>query len=169
MAEDQKPQEQTSAGEAQSKLESSGPKAKAAPAAGAAKAKKKEKPPAVEDKPFQEFIAEHFIPALDKSLKKNGLDDIALAFEQRKLTVLGGQEGDQCWHVTGHWLSGKRQFNVAFLSEDIKGSKIFYLADGGGNPSTVEQFMGDERKITLDLMVLYVNQRLNGQKWLTRN
>lgn len=167
MAEEQKPQEQTSAGEAAAKANASAPEAKAAPAA--AKAKKKEKPPKVEDKPFQEFMAEHFVPALDQSLKDNGLDDVILTFEQRKLTVLGGQDGDQCWHLTGQWLSGKRQFNVAFLSEDIKGSKIFYLADAGGNPSTVEQFMGDERKITLDLMVLYVNQRLNAQKWLTRN
>ncbi|MEM6590439.1 MAG: DUF2996 domain-containing protein [Cyanobacteria bacterium P01_C01_bin.73] len=132
-------------------------------------AKKKEKPKKIEDLPFQEFITEHYLPAVDKSLKEKGLEDIDLTFEKRKLTVLGGQDGDECWHVTGHWLSGQRQFNIAFLDEDIKASKIFYLADGGGNPSTVEQFMGDERRVNLDLMVLYITQRLNGQKWLTRN
>ncbi|MDJ0637113.1 MAG: DUF2996 domain-containing protein [Xenococcaceae cyanobacterium MO_188.B29] len=29
--------------------------------------------------------------------------------------------------------------------------------------------MIDERRVTLDLLVLYTLQRLNGQKWLTRN
>jgi hypothetical protein len=29
--------------------------------------------------------------------------------------------------------------------------------------------MGDERKATLDLMVLFTLKRLNGQKWLARN
>jgi hypothetical protein len=29
--------------------------------------------------------------------------------------------------------------------------------------------MIDERRVTLDLMVFYTVQRLNGQKWLARN
>ncbi|MEL7052319.1 MAG: DUF2996 domain-containing protein, partial [Cyanobacteria bacterium J06588_5] len=62
-----------------------------------------------------------------------------------------------------------RQFNIAFLDEDIKGQKIFTLTENDSKPSTIEQFMGDERRITLGLMVLYTVQRLNGQKWLTRN
>jgi len=36
-------------------------------------------------------------------------------------------------------------------------------------PSTLEPFLIDERKVTLDLMVFGVMQRLNGQKWLERN
>ena len=51
----------------------------------------------------------------------------------------------------------------------LKAPRYFYLADKGAQPSTIEQFMGDERKITLDLLVLYTLQRLNGQKWLGRN
>ena len=35
--------------------------------------------------------------------------------------------------------------------------------------STIEPFLGDERKINLDLLVFGVVQRLNAQKWLTRN
>jgi len=33
----------------------------------------------------------------------------------------------------------------------------------------LEPFLIDERKVTLDLMVFGVMQRLNGQKWLERN
>ncbi|MGB3208973.1 MAG: DUF2996 domain-containing protein, partial [Crinalium sp.] len=38
-----------------------------------------------------------------------------------------------------------------------------------GKPSTLEPFLIDERKVTLDLMVFGVIQRLNAQKWLVRN
>lgn len=139
------------------------------PAAKTGAKPKKEKPPAVEDKPFADFIQQDFLPSLEQALKTEGMDDIQLAFQQKPLEVFGVQDGNAYWHVKGQWQNGTRQFNIAFIKEDIKGPKIFYLADKGGKPSTIEQFMGDERKITLDLMVLYTLQRLNGQKWLTRN
>ncbi len=150
-----------------------GAEAKAAPKAAA----KKEKPPALEDKPFAEFIEQHFIPSLETALKEKGIDDIQLDLDQQPLGVFGVSDGENYWHVKGKWqqgvgeasLLGNRQFNIAFVEDDIKSPKVFYLADRGAQPSTIEQFMGDERKITLDLMVLYTLQRLNGQKWLTRN
>lgn len=129
---------------------------------------KKEKPPAPEEKPFQDFIQEHFLPDLDKALKEEGLNDVELSFTKQPLAVFGAVDSEEYWHVKGIWQGG-RQFNIAFIQEDIKGPKVFYWADKGGKPSTVEQFMGDERKISLDLMVLYTLQRLNAQKWLTRN
>lgn len=132
-------------------------------------AKKKEKPPAPEEKPFQEFIKQDFLPELEKALKDEGLADIGLEFERRKLEVLGSEQSSLIWQVIGTWNGGQRQFNIAFLKEDIKGQKVFSYADGGYKPSTLEQFMGDERKITLDLMVMYTVQRLNAQKWLVRN
>lgn len=132
-------------------------------------AKKKEKPPAPEDKPFPNFITEEFIPALSEALKKEGLDDIDLDFERTKLEVVGSEQSGFFWQVIGHWQGGRRQFNVAFLKEDIKGPKLFAYSDSGSKPSTLEHFMGDERKVTLDLMVHYVLQRLNAQKWLVRN
>lgn len=143
-------------------------KAGAKPAAGGAKPKK-EKPPAVEDKPFPDFIQQDFLPTLEKALKDEGISDIQLSFDQKPLGVFGAKDSSPYWHVKGQWKEGARQFNIAFTKEDIKGPKIFYLADKGAQPSTIEQFMGDERKITLDLMVLYTLQRLNGQKWLSRN
>ena len=147
--------------------------AKSAPkaaAGGNAKATaKKEKPPALEDKPFAEFIEQHFIPSLETALKEKGIDDIQLNLNQQPLTVFGVSDSENYWQVKGKWQQGDRQFNIAFIEDDIKSPKVFYFADKGSQPSTIEQFMGDERKITLDLMVLYTLQRLNSQKWLTRN
>jgi pyruvate/2-oxoglutarate dehydrogenase complex dihydrolipoamide acyltransferase (E2) component len=139
--------------------------AKAAPKAGA----KKEKPPALEDKPFSEFIEQHFIPSLETALKEKGLDDMQLTLDQQPLEVFGVNDGERYWHVKGKWQHGDRQFNIAFTKDDIKSPKLFYFADQGSQPSTIEQFMGDERKITLDLMVLFTLRRLNAQKWLARN
>jgi hypothetical protein len=140
----------------------------AKPASGGAKPKK-EKPPALEDKPFQEFMQQDFLPALEKALKEQGMGDIQLSFAQKPLGVFGVQDSSPYWHVNGQWQQGGRQFNIVFTKDDIKSPKIFYFADQGSQPSTLEQFMGDERKITLGLMVLYTLQRLNGQKWLSRN
>ncbi|MEO1399826.1 MAG: DUF2996 domain-containing protein [Cyanobacteria bacterium J06635_1] len=146
------------------------PAAKAAKAGAKAGAKpKKEKPPKLEDKPFEEFIQQHYLPDLEAALKGEGLDDLQLSFEKRKLEITGGLPSEDFWQVTGQWYGGERQFNVAFLDEDIKGQKVFAYSTGGAKPSTIEQFMGDERRITLDLLVMYTVQRLNGQKWLTRN
>lgn len=134
----------------------------------AAKAKK-EKPPALEDKPFAEFINQHFLPTLKDNLTQQGIQDLDLKFEKQKLPISGLDENPECWQVIGRWQSGKRQFNIGFLKEDIQGSKVFTYADNGGKPSTLESFMIDERKVNLDLLVLYTAQRLNGQKWLVGN
>ena len=135
-------------------------------------AKKKEKPPKVEDKPFNEFMEQHYLPGLKEAMAKEGIDNLNLEFAKRKIEVMGQSDSDEYWQVQGDWEEageGQRKFNVAFLDEDIKGQKVFTLTSNGATPSTIEQFMGDERRITLDLMVLYTLQRLNGQKWLTRN
>ncbi|WP_225889261.1 DUF2996 domain-containing protein [Halomicronema hongdechloris] len=134
-----------------------------------AKAKKKEKPPEPEEKPFQEFIRQHYLPDLEQALKGEGLEDIQLEFDQQPLPVVGADPATEYWQVRGRWQGGKRWFAIAFTKEDIKGPKLFSYADNGAKPSTIEQFMGDERKVNLGLMVLYAVQRLNAQKWLTRN
>jgi hypothetical protein len=137
-----------------------------------AAAKKKEKPPAIEEKPFNEFIEQHYLPSLKEALAKEGIDNLNLEFAKRKIEVMGQSDAAPYWQVQGQWeeaTEGRHQFNIAFIDENISGQKILSLATNGAKPSTIEQFMGDERKITLDLMVLYTLQRLNGQKWLTRN
>jgi hypothetical protein len=131
--------------------------------------KKKEKPPKVEEKPFDEFITQHFIPQLREALGTEGIDDLYLSLEQEKLPLANTTEVPECWQVIGIWNNGKRRFSLGFAKDDISAPKFFCAADAGGQPSTLESFMIDERRVTLDLLVLYVVQRLNGQKWLTRN
>ncbi len=161
--------------EAQAQAETSG-----APEKGAAKAKaakddtageqaapkaKKEKPPAPEDKPFSEFIQQEYLPALQKAIAATGIGDLELTFGQETLPSVG----ETCWQVRGRFAGGQRLFGIAFIKEDINGPKFFFCADNSSRPSTLEHFMGDERKVTLDLLVLYTAQRLNAQKWLARN
>ena len=131
-----------------------------------AKAPKKEKPPALEAKPFEEFINQDYLPALKKTLPKMGLADVDLKFEKRRMPVAGD---DDCWQVIGTWLGGKRQFVIIFSKEDIQAPKFYCCADNGAKPSMLESFMIDERKVSLDLLLLYTMQRLNGEKWLLRN
>ncbi|NJM97820.1 MAG: DUF2996 domain-containing protein [Phormidesmis sp. RL_2_1] len=133
---------------------------------------KAEKPPKVEDKPFTEFMEQHYLPSLKAAMAKAGIDDLTLEFAKRKIEVMGQNDSEPYWQVQGSWYEpteGQHRFNIAFIDENITGQKIFTLTTNSAKPSTIEQFMGDERRITLDLMVLYTLQRLNGQKWLTRN
>jgi Protein of unknown function (DUF2996) len=132
-----------------------------------AKAAKKEKPPALEDKPFTEFIEQHFLPTLQTSLEAKGLKNLTLTFGKQPLKAAR----TDCWQVKGQFpgQGGDRTFIIAFPDESLTGQRAFAYADGGATPSDAEPFLIDERKITLDLLVAAVAQRLNGQKWLGRN
>ncbi len=123
--------------------------------AAAAKPAKKEKPPAVEDKPFPEFIQQEFIPALTQALQARQVQDLTLVFQDGQLQ--------------GQWQPGQHEFRLYFLDQDIQGRKAFSETMEGIPSSTIEPFLCDERKITLDLLVFGVVQRLNAQKWLGGN
>ncbi|MDJ0724460.1 MAG: DUF2996 domain-containing protein [Prochloraceae cyanobacterium] len=129
---------------------------------------KKAKPPAIEKKPFTEFMEEHFLPGLKDAFPGVGVEDMKLSFVKEKLPI-ANISNEECWQVKGNWDGGKRQFNLYFPDESITGQKGFSYSTNGSQPSTLESFMIDERRITLDLMVMYTIQRLNSQKWLTRN
>ncbi|AFY34788.1 DUF2996 domain-containing protein [Calothrix sp. PCC 7507] len=131
-------------------------------------AAKKEKPPAVEDKPFVEFIQQNYLPAVQKAISDEGVPDLQLSFAKQKLPITGFESAEEYWQIIGSWQNGARQFNLYFPDEDIQGKKGFSCNEGK-KPSTLESFLIDERKITLDLMVFGLVQRLNGQKWLGRN
>lgn len=131
-------------------------------------AAKKEKPPAVEDKPFVEFMEQDYLPALQKAIADEGVRDLELKFTKQKLPIRGMEGLGECWQVVGSWQNGYRQFNVYFPDENIQGKKAFSCNEGKV-PSTLESFLIDERKITLDLLVFGTVRRLNGQKWLGRN
>lgn len=145
------------------------PKPSESKAAKAKPAGARPKKPALEDKPFTEFMEQDFTPALKQALTQQGLEDIELNFIQASLPFSGASSQEKCWQVIGKWQQGQRQFNLYFLEADINGKKAFSAATNGAAPSTLESFMIDERKITLDLLLLYTLQRLNGQKWLARN
>lgn len=144
-------------------------KAAAKPAGDKPAAAKKEKAPAVEDKPFAEFIQQDFMPALKARLAKQGVEEVELTFTKQKIPVIGFANEPECWQVIGRWNNGWRQFRVYFLKEDINGQRAFSYAENDGKPSTLEPFLIDERKISLELLLFGVVQRLNGQKWLVRN
>ncbi|MFW9261896.1 DUF2996 domain-containing protein [Nostoc sp. CALU 546] len=137
--------------------------------AAAAKAAKKEKAPSVEDKPFVEFIEQDYLPALQKAIAQQGVQDLQVSFAKQKVPITGFESGEECWQIIGSWKEiGLRQFNLYFPEEDIQGKKGFSCNEGK-KPSTLESFLIDERKITLDLLVFGLVQRLDGQKWLGIN
>lgn len=136
--------------------------------AAAAKAKK-EKPPTPEDKPFNEFIEQEYLPALKSALAEQGVKDLEVTFVKDKIQISGLSQNGGCWQVRGNWQSGQRQFSVYFPDEDINKQKAFSCATNGAKASILESFMIDERKVTLELLVFYTIQRLNAQKWLAWN
>ncbi|OKH51927.1 hypothetical protein NIES2101_16730 [Calothrix sp. HK-06] len=142
-------------------------KAAEAPASEKKPAAKKEKAPAVEDKPFLEFMEQDYVPALQKAIATEGVRDLSLKFAKQPIPLKGIQLGE-CWQVTGSWQNGYRQFNLYFPEENIQGKKAFSCNEGKA-PSTLESFLIDERKVTLDMLVSRLVYRLNGQKWLGRN
>ncbi|MEB3309822.1 MAG: DUF2996 domain-containing protein [Snowella sp.] len=169
MAEETKPTPEASTEETPAVDPKPAKAAKAAPTADKAPAAKKAKEPALEDKPFAEFMEKDFVPTLQKALDQEGLKEISVSFKKQPLPTYGADPNEQCWQVEGIWQKGQRQFNLYFWDENINGQKGFSFASGGSKPSTIESFMIDERKVTLDLMVRYLIQRLNGQKWLILN
>ncbi len=132
-------------------------------------APKKEKPPALEAKPFADFMAQDYLPALTQALTDKGVTDLQVVLERSKIAVKGFETSPECSQVVGRWNDGKRQFNVYFFDDNIQGQRAISCADGATTSSTIESFLIDERKITLDLLVSGVVLRLNSQKWLTRN
>ncbi|MFZ9216630.1 MAG: DUF2996 domain-containing protein, partial [Vulcanococcus sp.] len=56
-----------------------------------------------------------------------------------------------------------------FTSDSINSAKTIALAEAGAEPSLLESFLIDEKKMTQALLVSRLVQRLNGQKWLGAN
>ncbi len=124
----------------------------------------KAKPAAPEDRPFAEFIPQLFLPALIKEIEAYGGPAPEIGFDQGPMPVVGSP----CWQVKGS-LPGERRFWLCFTAADIASSKTIALAECGSAPSLLEPFLGDEKKVTLALLVSRVVSRLNSQKWLGPN
>jgi hypothetical protein len=138
--------------------ERSKPPASGGPAAAKAKA------PGPEAMPFADFIPQHLLPALAKECQTYGGPAPDLQFAQGPMPVVGME----CWMVKGV-LPGERRFWLCFTAADLESAKMIALAEAGAEPSLLESFLIDEKKMTLPLLVSRLVQRLNGQKWLGPN
>ena len=126
--------------------------------------KKPVKPPKIEDKPFEEFITEYFIPGLKESIQNKGSEIKEIKLVNGDRPVVGGK----CWMILGE-LYNDRRFWLCFNKEIITSDKTILLAESNSEPSIVESFLIDEKKTTLALLISRLLQRLNGQKWFGDN
>ena len=123
---------------------------------------KKEIP--LEKKPFNEFVNDHLLPSIIKEFKERGFEvnNINLKNTSRPIA------GDKCWvifcevkDICNFWLS--------FEKEDISSLKSISLCKSNQKPSVIESFLIDEKRITLQLIISRILQRLNGQKLIGIN
>ena len=123
---------------------------------------KKELP--VEKKPFQEFININLIPALIEEINLRGLEinNINLKNTNRPIA------GDKCWVINCE-IKDTCSFWLSFEKDDITSLKSISLSKPNQNPSIIESFLIDEKRITLKLIISRVLQRLNGQKLIGFN
>ena len=137
---------------------------KAADSAKPAKPAKPAPKPKPEDKPFAAFIKEDLLPSLTKALIEREQPPISLALVEGERPVVGGQ----CWMVQGELPAGRR-FWLCFASDAITSGKTIALAESGSDPSLLESFLIDEKRINQALLESRLLQRLNGQKWFGGN
>jgi Protein of unknown function (DUF2996) len=145
----------------------------AAPSTVTAEAKtvppKKEKAPALEDKAFADFIQQDLAPAIQSGLTAQGWTDLDLQFTKLPVSISGLAGIPDCWQIVGKGQKGQRQFNLYFFDESIQGKRGFSCTSNTGRTSSIESFLIDERKITLDLLIFGLMKRLNAQQWLLSN
>ena len=123
---------------------------------------KKEIP--IEKKPFREFINDHLLPSLISEFKKRGfiVEDISLNNTSRPIA------GDKCWVINCE-VKDTFTFWLSFEQEDISSLKSISLCKSSQKPSVIESFLIDEKRITLNLIISRILQRLNGQKLIGIN
>ena len=123
---------------------------------------KKELP--IEKKPFQEFINIHLIPALTEEINQRGLEINNINLENTNRPIAG----DKCWVINCD-IKDTCSFWLSFEKEDISSLKSISLSKPNQKPSIIESFLIDEKRITLNLIISRVLQRLNGQKLIGVN
>ena len=123
---------------------------------------KKELP--IEKKPFDEFVNLHLIPKLTSEFKNRGfeIESITLEYTFRPIAR------DKCWVIKCE-VKDICNFWISFEKDDISSSKSISLSKPNQEPSIIESFLIDEKRITLQLIISRVLQRLNGQKLIGVN
>ena len=123
---------------------------------------KKELP--IEKKPFQEFINTHFIPEFIEEINQKGFEVITINLKNTNRPIAG----DKCWVINCE-IKDTCNFWLSFEKDDISSLKSISLSKPNQQPSIIESFLIDEKRITLKLIISRVLQRLNGQKLLGVN
>ena len=123
---------------------------------------KKEIP--IEKKPFKEFVIDHLLPSIIHEFKERGFEvnDINLKNTFRPIS------GDKCWVIYCE-IKDICNFWLSFEKEDISSLKSISLCKFDQKPSVIESFLIDEKRITLQLIISRILQRLNGQKLIGIN
>jgi len=118
----------------------------------------------VEKKPFQELINMHLIPSFTEEINQRGLEinNINLTNTNRPIA------GDICWVINCE-IKDTCNFWLSFEKDDISSLKSISLSKPNQQPSIIESFLIDEKRITLKLIISRVLQRLNGQKLIGVN
>ena len=123
---------------------------------------KKELP--IEKKPFNEFINDHLIPSIIQEFKVRGLEVVDINFKNTSRPIAG----DKCWVIFCE-IKDICNFWLSFEKEDISSLKSISLCKSDQEPSVIESFLIDEKRITLKLIISRILQRLNGQKLIGIN
>tara|TARA_B100001248_G_scaffold139770_1_gene104939 strand:- start:291 stop:869 length:579 start_codon:yes stop_codon:yes gene_type:complete len=123
---------------------------------------KKELP--IEKKPFQEFINIHLIPSLKEEINQRGFEINHINLKNTNRPIAG----DKCWVINCE-IKETCNFWLSFEKEDISSLKSISLSKPNQQPSIIESFLIDEKRITLKLIISRVLQRLNGQKLIGVN
>ena len=123
---------------------------------------KKEIP--IEKKPFNEFVNDHLLPSIIHEFNDRGfeINDINLKNTSRPIA------GDKCWVIYCE-IKDICNFWLSFEKEDISSLKSISLCKSNQNPSIIESFLIDEKRITLKLIISRIMQRVNGQKLIGIN
>ncbi len=123
---------------------------------------KKELP--LEKKPFQEFVNLYLIPSLIEEINQRGLEINYINLQNTNRPIAG----DKCWVISCE-IKDTCNFWLSFEKDDISSLKSISLSKPNQNPSIIESFLIDEKRITLKLIISRVLQRLNGQKLIGVN
>ena len=104
------------------------------------------------------------IPELIEEIKQRGLKikNINLKNANRPIA------GDKCWVINCE-IEDTCSFWLSFEKEDISSLKSISISKPNQEPSIIESFLIDEKRITLKLIISRVLQRLNGQKLIGVN
>ena len=118
----------------------------------------------IEKKPFEEFVKIHLIPSLREEIKQRGFEIEEINLENTSRPIAG----DKCWVIYCN-IKDTCNFWLSFEKNDISSSKSISLSKPYQEPSIIESFLIDEKRITLKLITSRILQRLNGQKLIGVN